>query len=353
MPPVLLTEWPVIVGRLLIIGTVFATAMAVGVAVERMAFARLRHSRRRLEARYLRVIRRALANDEDAVRELAATPARHRIDVATMLVEPLIEDRDPVRIARTRAVFKAMSIVQIADAYLRSPFWWRRAIAVRALGLIQMTERTAQIVAALDDDNGNVRAAALDALRDLGNRDALNAIVARLNDPSLQLGRRAAALMAFGAAGEPLVLELGRVHVDERARYARALMLCGTSRSRATLCEWTRDPRVDVQAAALEALARVGLDEATARRAIECLEHPDSRVRAMAAQALRGWTGSAYTAAQLSRHLDDVWIVAVRSAHTLRSMKPDGLDALRRRATHDGIAGTLARQMLWEERLPA
>jgi HEAT repeat protein len=119
------------------------------------------------------------------------------------------------------------------------------------------------------------------------------------------------------------------------------------------LCEWTYDQRVDVQVNALESLARVGLDDAAARRAIECLEHHDPRVRAMAAQALRGWSGSEYTAAQLAKQLDDVWTVAVRSAHALRTMRPDGLDALRRRAAQDGVAGTLARQMLWEERLLA
>ena len=353
MPLLPLTEWPALVNRLLAIGTGFATVMAVAVVVERLAFARLRHRQRQLETRYLHVIRRALAGDPAAVTELARCPRRRRLELAAILIEPLIDDRDPVRIARTRAVIDAMAIVPIADAYLRSRWGWRRAMALRVLGMSKITERTPQLIAALDDANADVRAAALDALRDLGSREALNAIIVHLNDPSLHSGRRAAALMAFGSECEPLVLELGRLHPPERARYARALTWCGSSRSRATLLEWTHDPRPEVQAASLEALARVGLDEVAARRALECLEHDDARVRGMAAQALRGWGGCAHTAAQLARHLDDVWSVAVRSAYTLRSMRPDGLDALRGRAVQDGIAGTLARQMLWEERLTA
>jgi HEAT repeat protein len=353
MPLLPLTEWPALVFRLLLIGTGLATGTAIAVAIERIEFARVRLRRRVVEARYLRVIRRALSGDAAAVDELAGSPARYRLELAAILIEPLIEDRDPVRIARTRAVIEAMAVVRVADAYLRSWWWWRRAVAIRVLGLIQMTDHTPQIIAALDDVNPDVRAAALDALRDLHSRDALNAIVVRFNDPTLHAGRRAAALMAYGGEAEPLILELGRLHEAERARYARALAWCGSARARGTLLEWTHDSRTEVQAAALEALARVGLDDRSAHRAAECLEHRDARVRATAAQALRGWQGSADTAAQLARHLDDVWTVAVRSAHALRSIRPDGVDALRRRAAQDGIAGTLARQMLWEERIPA
>ena len=346
-----LTEWVWFVAQLLKVATSFALTMAVAVAMERAFMAHLARRARYVEDRYRRLVSRALAGDDAARDALAKAPSRYRVDIASMLIVPLIEDRDPQRIARTRAVVEVMSIVPLADRYLRSWWWWRRAIALRALGLIQMADRTPQIVAALDDGNADVRAAALDSLRDLHNREALQAIVVRLNDASLHAGRRAAALAAFGSESEALVLELAQAHSGERAHYARALKFCGTARSRATLCEWTFDERPDVKAAALDALARVGLDDCAARRALECLEHANPRVRAMAAHALRGWTGSPFTASQLARHLDDVWSVAVRSAHSLRSMRPYGLEALRVRAQRDGVAGVLARQMLWEEQV--
>jgi len=73
--------------------------------------------------------------DEAAVRALAACPSRHRITVARLLITPLIDDRDPARIARTRAIVQALALKPDAEAFLRSRLWWRRAVALRALGL--------------------------------------------------------------------------------------------------------------------------------------------------------------------------------------------------------------------------
>ena len=87
-----------------------------------------------------------------------------------------------------------MSLFPIADRYLRSRLWWRRARALRALGLIQATDHTPQLVAALDDPHPDVRAAALDGLTDMHDLTALKAIVVRVHDTSLHRGRRGAAL---------------------------------------------------------------------------------------------------------------------------------------------------------------
>jgi len=176
-----------------------------------------------------------------------------------------------------------------------------------------------------------------------------SSVVVRLKDPSLHPGRRAAALAAFGTECEPFVLELARVDPLHRTHYIRALMACGSSRSREDLCWWTNDSQSDVQAAALEALAHVGLDGRSARRAITCLQHPDPEVRAMAAFALNGWSRRPDATAALARHLDDVWTVAVRAAQSLRAAGPKGREALLAGVTLDGVAGQLARQMLWEE----
>ena len=266
--------------------------------------------------------------------ELLASPARHRLALAWLLIEPLIEDRDPERIARTRAIAQAMSVFELADRYLRSWLWWRRALALRALGLIQARDHTAQLVAALDDSHPDVRAAALDGLADMHDPAALPAIVVRLHDTSLHRGRRGAALKAFGSACEPFLLEMSEVDPANRLNYIHALAICGTARSRPVLCRWTRDPRIEVRAAAFEALAYVGLDDDAARVAIEGLESDDPPVRAMAAYALRGWQGPGDAAARLAPHLDDTWAVAVRAARTLQSMGPAG----RRRAAGARLA---------------
>ena len=214
-----------------------------------------------------------------------------------------------------------------------------------------MTQRTGQILAALDDPNGDVRAAALDALTDMRNRASLQAIVVRLLDSSLPPGRCVAALTAFGSASEAFLIELSGIDFPHRPHYIRALALCGTSRSRASLVHWTRDLRPDVQAAALEALAAVGLDDEGTTRAIACLQHRDPAVRAMAALALGGAASRPDLATQLARHLDDDWEVAVPAARSLRSIRPHGIEALRACSGRRGLSGVLARQMLWEERL--
>src|SRR5437899_4362654 len=176
-----------------------------------------------------------------------------------MLIEPLIEDRDPGRIVRTRAIVRAMQLIPLADSHLRSWWWWRRAIALRALGLVQVRDRTGRIIAALDDRSPDVRAAALDALADMHDPASLLAIVVRMHDASLPRGRGAAALAAFGSDCEPFLLELSQVDAAHRVNYAQALAMCGTARARPALSLWTQDPRPDVRAAAPGNVGHVGL----------------------------------------------------------------------------------------------
>ena len=123
-------------------GVVAAFTMAAAVVVERAAFGVHRALSLRITERYSPQIQRALGGDETARRELLASPARHRLALARMLIEPLIEDRNPERIARTRTIVQAMSVIDLADRYLRSRLWWRRALALRALGLVQARDHT-------------------------------------------------------------------------------------------------------------------------------------------------------------------------------------------------------------------
>lgn len=329
------------------VGLVLAMSMLAAVVIERSIFAGLQARRHRLEQRYRPLIERALAGNGSARRALVASPMRHRLSIAWMLVPPLITDRDPGNIARRRRLFTLLSLRSLADRYLRSAFWSRRALALRAVGLLQMRSYTAAIVAALDDQNEDVRGAALDALADLKDPVSVPALVMRLHDMSLQHGRLGAALASFGSQCEPLLLDWSAVHPEQCVNSARALAICGTARSRPLLSRWAADPRPEVRAAALEALAHVGLDPRSASCALAALESPDATVRAMAAAALQGWTGGD-AAARLARHLDDTWMVALRAAKSLQSMRETGLRELRARAGTPGTAGVLARQMVWE-----
>jgi HEAT repeat protein len=325
----------------------FAVAMIAAVVFERALFAWQQRRSRYIAQRYGPLVHRALGGGEVARRQLSASPARHRFAIASLLITPLIEDRDPRRISRTRAIARALSVLPLADRYLSSRLWWRRALALRALGLIQASDHTHQLIAALDDAHPDVRAAALDGLTDMHDPAAVQALVLRLHDTSLHRGRRGAALKAFGSACEPSLLALSEADAAHRLNYTHALAICGSSRSRPVLCRWTRDVRVEVRAAAFEALAYVGLDAEAAGVAVEGLESADPPVRAMAAFALRGWQAPGVAAARLARHLDDTWTVAIRAARTLQTMGEAGRVELQARAAGSDLAGLLARQMLW------
>src|SRR5262249_60734848 len=98
----------------------------------------------------------ALAGDLHATATLAESPPRHRLRIGSLLIEPLIDERDPSRVAATRRVARAIFVVSLAEEYLRSRRWWRRALGLRALGLIQDRDYTAAIVGALDDEHPDV-----------------------------------------------------------------------------------------------------------------------------------------------------------------------------------------------------
>ena len=329
-------------------GAAIAAAMAAAVIVQRLALSADEARARYVKKHYGPLIDRALSRNAAALDALVHSPPRYRRALARLLLFPLVDDRRPHRIAATRTIVRALSLIDVADRWLRSRWWWRRVVALQVFGLIQFGDRAGQIVAALDDPNADVRNAALDALADMHDPATLPAIVVRLHDTSLQRGRRAAALAAFGSQCEGFLIELSRADPIHRLNYAKALGICGTGRSRPTLCAWTADRRPPVRAAALEALARVGLDDHAARAVIAALDSGDVAVRAMAARALRNWTGSGDVAARLAHHLDDEWPVALRAAQTLRSMGGAGRPALEAHAARTDLAGVLARQMLWE-----
>lgn len=333
---------------LLILSTAIAAGMVLAVIAGRLSFGLSRWKQRRFAQRYAHTIERALQGDQEAIGVLAASPPRHRLPIAEALILPLISDRSPQRLTRTTVVLGAMDVRSEADRLLGSRLWWRRAVALRAFGLLQRRNRTPEIVAALDDENADVRGAALDALADLRDPAALQAIVVRLQDATLHRGRRLDALMAYGAEAESFVMDLASIDPDHRSHYCRALAVCGTVACRPTLYAWTREPSAELRAASLMALSHVGVDAEGAQIAAAALDSEAAEVRAAAAKALNGWNGAFDVTPMLARRLDDEWAVAVRCARSLQSIVPRGAEALLAVSRRQDLAGLLARQMLWE-----
>jgi HEAT repeats len=325
---------------------VAGTVLLIVILVERTTLGFLEFRRRHMERRYQPVVRRALAGDPEARQALLASPSRHQLAIARILILPLVGDRNPSRVAETRAILRAMSFIPTVIRYLRSRWSWRRALALQVLGVLQIREHSAAIVSALDDPDPIIRSAALDALTDLQDPATLPAIVVRLHDASLPHGRRLAALAAFGSSSEPLLLDLMAVDSKHAINYVQALAICGTKRSLPVLCGLTGDPRPEVCVAALEALGRIGVDEIAADYVLAALDSGNVGIRAASAKALRGCADPAVIA-RLADRLDDVWVVAVRAAHSLRSMGAPGIAALKAREHGPDTAGALARYMLW------
>jgi HEAT repeat protein len=333
---------------LVVVSATLAGVLALTVVIERAVFAWWSARRSRLERTYGPMIARALDGDDEAERRLAAAPRRHRFLLAELLFFPVLDRRDWTQVARVRATFQAMNLPALADGYLKSWQWWRRAMALRAVGFLQLREYTPTLVAALDDRHPEIRAAALDGLADSGDPAALAAIVVRLNDETLHRGRRAAALAAFGSGCEPMLLDLAAVDATNWAAYADALAITGTAAARPVLSSWIADARPAVRVSALHALRHTGLDAPCVAPVLAALEDADARVRAAAARALRDAT-DARVAGRLAAHLTDTWPVCANAAKALRGMGTEGRVLLEKASARNDLAGTLARQMLWEE----
>jgi HEAT repeat protein len=333
---------------LVVVSGTLAVLLGLTVAIERAAFGWWTARRKRLERTYGPVLAKALAGDDEAGRRLAAAPRRHRLMLAELLIFPVLDRRDWTELARLRETFRAMNLQPLVDRDLNSWRWWRRAMALRAAGFLQLHQHTARLVAALDDGHPEIRAAALDGLADSADPAALAAVVVRLHDETLHRGRRAAALAAFGSASEPMLLDLAAIDPANRLGYARALAITGTAAARPALSSWITDARAAVRAGALEALRHTGLDAASTRAALAALEDPDTRVRAAATRAL-GEGADPAIAARVAAHLTDTWPVCADAARALRRMGAEGRLLLEQASARNDLAGTLARQMLWED----
>jgi HEAT repeat protein len=325
-----------------------ALALALALVFERAAFAVWNVRRIRLERLYRPLLAKALDGDDAAGRRLAASPHRHRRLVAELLLFPMHDRRDRTLVDRARAILGAMSAPALIDRYLQSWWWWRRAMALRAAGYLQMRQYTPRLVAALDDGHAEIRAAALDGLADSGDPAALASVVVRLHDETLHRGRRAAVLAAFGARCEPMLLDLAAVDVANRPMYVRALAVTGTGAARPALSSWIADARPAVRAGVLDALRHTGLDAACTGAVVAALEDREAPVRAAAARALGGAAEPA-VADRVAAHLTDCWPVCAEAARALRRMGAAGRLRLEQASVRDDLAGTLARQMLWED----
>lgn len=223
------------------------------------------------------------------------------------------------------------------------------ADAALALGMIRDAASVPALLALLDHHHDQVRAAAIDALGQLGDPSALGALVARMGRPvRYERARVVQALQAFGPDVAEALIGHARTHPKERALVAVVLADVSGPGAASALLDWTADADPVIRAAAWRALAIIGLSDRAFYHALKALRDDHSDVRAGAARAVAR-TGRADATDYLAQLLDDDWDVAAAAALGLRRMGPRGQATLQVRAAGSpGLGYDLARQVLWE-----
>jgi len=324
-------------------------ALLLALLVHRVGVAWLSRRRARLAARYQPLVDRLLlpAPDLAALDALAQAPPRHREVIATLLLAPLVVTTGETR----RVVHEAcarLELDRVWRAALDGRRWWRRAEAARALGAIADPVAFASILRLLEDDHEEVRAAAVDALGSFQDARALPSLTALLALPwRHQRARVVEAIRRHGAEAIEALIDRARIAPEDRLVVAELLGLIRAPKAIDLLVEWLSAREAPLRAAAMQSLGGIGLDDRTFYYALRALGDAAPEVRAAAARSLgrsRRADGSQY----LEPLLDDEWAVAAQAASALRQLGAPGQLALRRRAAHEGQAGDLARQMLWE-----
>ena len=224
------------------------------------------------------------------------------------------------------------------------------AEAARALGLVRAEGALRPLLACLEDPHDEVRAAAVEALGHLGDPGCVPALLRALPDASRhQRARVVEAIRALGPGVAHALVAHARVHPDDLATVAE-LMGPRVRRAPPTIC-WrgraipmTRCERPLSRRSARSAwttaptTTRSGRSATPARR---CGRWPRARWAAPARRrrAVSGPAPRRRVAGGRAR--------GHRAAHA-RSVRRRELSA---RQDTPGLAGVLARQMLWERRL--
>lgn len=333
----------------LIGGSAILLTMLAVLIGQRLIRAAMEARHRAVTARHRPAIERAL--DEASPLTLDAVgviPARHRGIVAEVVLASLRVVRG-AQVDRARAIAGRLRLIDGWREDLGSRFWWHKSEAALALGLLRDREAVPQLTRLLDDDHEQVRAAAIDALGQIGDPVAIAPLLSRMGEPTRhERARVVQALRGFGEQATRALVQHGQQHEDDRAVVSTVLSFVGGAAASDALLQWTASPDAETRAATWSAIATIGLDERAFYHAVKALTADEPMVRAAAARALAR-SGRADAAPQLASRLDDEWEVASQSARALARLGEPGFAALRSRVElGDGLGRDLARQVLWE-----
>ncbi len=332
----------------------FAVLLA-GLVIQRVVRAWLERRRQILESRFQPLVDLVLGAGETAAdRARLVRFGRHSpLLLGRMIVAPLVSFAGgPVDLGAALAAEAGVADLWRKETADRR--WWRRAEAVRSLGVVGERQSFAVFVTALDDAHEEVRASGVEALGRLGDLRAVHELLKRLPEQSRhQRVRIVDSLRSLGPDGAPALLEFIR-HRPAVLPFVTDLVpaICGSAAADDVLRLCDHESAA-VRAAAFNVLGTVGLDDTTFYYALKSLGDDDAGVRAMAARAL-GRSGREDAAPYLGERLQEPdWAVAAESAKALLGLGAAGADMLAAAAGGDGQAAALAKQMLWERQARA
>ncbi len=248
-----------------------------------------------------------LNNGEYKVRMAAATTLGEIGD--DQAIEPLIESLSDtsknVQRVTTVALIKIGegTVSALLDALIGKDQLARKW-AAEALGSIGDASVAQQLIARLNDPNIEVQRAVVTALGDLKSKRAIEPLIKVLESDNIELAR--AATEALGqirsnVAIDPLVAALSSFSEDVRSAAAQALAHIGSDAVPPLLDELGTADR-DLRLYIVEVLGNIGDDRA--RRALtKALQNPDERVVAAAAIAL-GKLGKRLSVKDLAKLID-------------------------------------------------
>jgi HEAT repeat protein len=212
--------------------------------------------------------------------------------------------------------------------HLRSRRAWRRAQAAFTLGDLSSAKAVPQLVAALQDDDRDVRAAATRSLGRLQATEAIEPAVHAAIDGRVPRSVVCAAALELGPAMLPeLARLLEHQRPEVRATAAELFGLLVVSGGAGPLAALLEDPAPAVRAAAARGLTRVA-DAGETQKLIGALADEDPGVREAAATAL-GVIGSVESLDALLRVArDDAFEPARAAAHAAAHIDPDRVAAV-------------------------
>jgi HEAT repeat protein len=230
---------------------------------------------------------------------------------------------------RLTAAFVGQGSVRTAIAALRSRRRWKRADAAESLGLMRSREAVEPLVALMNDSEPEVRIRAARALGLIRGTTSIRPLVRALADPSrwsairvaeilISVGTEAADEVLAAFEGLPRLGRISALDVLGRIRSLRAVGLM-------TRC--LDDEDADIRARAAHGLGLIGTRR-VAGDLIKALADPEWPVRAMAAKGL-GRIGDPAAIPHLREAMKDrQWWVRANSGEALRDLGAAGRDAL-------------------------